>query len=122
MRGPMVPLRACASWGAVIDMNATLVKALLGLAPALALLLVAAILFVRDRSLATLLQLFGAVGLLSVVITHLCEALELLAWMHWGEPHSVGHYVDLVSAVLGLTLLPLGFVLHIVAKRQARAR
>ena len=118
----MVPPRACAPSGQVIDMNATLVKALLALVPAFALLLAAAIMFARERSLATFLQLFGAAGLLSVVITHLCEALELLAWMHWGERHSVGHYIDLLSAVFGLTLLPLGFVLHIVAKRHARAR
>jgi hypothetical protein len=101
-------------------MNVMLVKALV--APVSVLFLVAAIMFLRERTLSLFLQLLGAAGLLSVVITHVCEALELLPSMHWGEPHSVGHYVDLVSAVLGLTLLPLGFLLHIVAKRHARAR
>jgi hypothetical protein len=105
----------------VIDMNVTLVKALVALGPVSILFFVAAILFMRERILSLLLQLIGAAGLLSVVIAHVCEALELLPWMHWGERHSVGHYVDLVSAVCGLTLLPLGFLLHIVAKRRARA-
>src|SRR5258708_4282448 len=98
-------------------MNVMLVKALVALAPAS---LVAATMFVRKRMLSSLLQLLGAAGLLSVVIAHVCEALELLPWMHWGEPHSVGHYVDLMSAVLGLTLLPLGFLLQIIANRRAR--
>ena len=32
--------------------------------------------------------------------------------MHWGLEHSAGHYVDLVGAVLGLTLFPAGYFLH----------
>ncbi len=102
-------------------MNVTLVKALVALGPVSVLFFVTAILFIRERMLSLFLQLVGSAGLLSVVIAHVCEALELLPWMHWGKRHSVGHYVDLVSAVLGLTLLPLGFLLHIVAKRRARA-
>jgi hypothetical protein len=103
----------------LIEMNVTLVKALMALAPVSVLLFVAAISFLRERMLSSFLQLLGAAGLLSVVVAHACEALELLPWMHWGEPHSVGHYVDLVSAILGLTLLPLGFLLHIM---QSAAR
>ena len=43
-----------------------------------------------------------------VVLTHLCEALGLFPWMHWGLEDSFGHYLDLSSAVLGLTLFPIG--------------
>jgi hypothetical protein len=96
--------------------NVTLVKALVALALASILFCVATIAFLSARRLSSYLQLAGAAALLSVVIAHICEGLELLPWMHWGEPDSAGHYVDLVSAVLGLTLLPLGFLLHIVAK------
>jgi hypothetical protein len=32
--------------------------------------------------------------------------------MHWGDTHSVGHYLDFASAVLGLTLFPIGYLLH----------
>jgi hypothetical protein len=46
------------------------------------------------------------------VLVHVFEALHLFPWMHLGEEHSVGHYVDLSSAVLGVTLLPLGYLFH----------
>lgn len=41
------------------------------------------------------LQLIGAACLLVVVLTHICEALSLFPWMHWGAQRSVGHYLDL---------------------------
>jgi hypothetical protein len=44
-----------------------------------------------------------------VVLTHIAEALHIFPAMHWGEPHSAGHYLDLASALLALTLLPVGF-------------
>jgi succinate dehydrogenase/fumarate reductase cytochrome b subunit len=46
-----------------------------------------------------------------VVLCHICEAIRLLPWMHWGDEHSVGHYIDFGSAVLGLTLFPFGYCL-----------
>ena len=54
-----------------------------------------------------------------VVVTHVCEALHLLPSMYWGQPQSVGHYLDLSSAVLGLTLFPIGYLLHALTKRHA---
>ena len=39
-----------------------------------------------------------------VVLTHICEALGVLPWMHWGLKSSVGHYLDFWSAAVGLTL------------------
>lgn len=53
-----------------------------------------------------------------VVFTHIFEALHLFPFMQWGSPHSVGHYLDLTSAILGLTLFPLGFLFQMVTKRQ----
>jgi hypothetical protein len=55
------------------------------------------------------LQLFGLACLVVVVFTHVAEQFELFPSMGWGQPTSVGHYLDLVSAVLGCTLLALGF-------------
>ena len=102
-------------------MNVTLLlKALLALLPVSALLAVAVIMFFRRRTLSSFLQLIGAACLMSVVITHICEALELFSSMHWGEPQSIGHYVDLGSAVAGVTLIPLGYVLQLLAKRGIR--
>lgn len=36
-----------------------------------------------------------------------------IASMEWGSPRSVGHYIDLGAAFLGLTLLPAGFLLDV---------
>jgi hypothetical protein len=42
----------------------------------------------------------------------MAEALDFLPWMHWGSEQSAGHYLDLVSAVLGITLFPAGYLFH----------
>lgn len=75
--------------------------------------------FIRERAVSSVLQLLGAGCLLMVVVAHLCEALQLFAWMGWGLEHSVGHYLDLGSAVLGVTLFPVGYLIHACAKRPA---
>ena len=36
------------------------------------------------------------------------KGLGLFPLMHWGMENSAGHYVDLSSAILGLTLFPVG--------------
>jgi hypothetical protein len=45
-------------------------------------------------------------------MTHLAEALDLLPWMRWGLDHSPGHYLDLGSAALAVTLFPTGYLIH----------
>src|SRR5262249_48884701 len=54
--------------------------------------------------------LLGAGCLVAIVLTHLCEAFDLFPWMGRGLPDSVGHYLDLGSAVLGFTLFPIGYL------------
>jgi hypothetical protein len=61
-----------------------------------------AVSFLRRRTVAQLLQLLGAGFLLLVALTHLCEALHLQPGMQWGAPRSAGHYLDLVSALVGI--------------------
>jgi len=56
------------------------------------------------------LQFVGAACLVIVVLTHVAETLHLFPGMGWGQPNSPGHYLDLVSAILGCTLLPLGLL------------
>ena len=51
-----------------------------------------------------------------VVLTHVAEAFKLFPIMGWGLPTSPGHYLDLISAVLGCTLLPLGFLGNAIAR------
>lgn len=99
-------------------MTATLAKSLIAFLPACMLLFGAAVLFHRGKAVGCLLQVIGAGCLVVVILTHLCEALHLFPWMQWGSEHSVGHYLDLSSAVLGLTLFPIGYLLHVL-KRHA---
>jgi len=39
-----------------------------------------------------------------------------IARMHWGLEHSVGPYLNYWSAVLGLSLFPIGYLLHSLTK------
>lgn len=98
-------------------MNVTLLKALVALVPACMLLFGSVVLFSRGKTAWSFLQVLGAGCLVLVVLTHVSEALHLFPWMHWGLEHSAGHYLDLSSAVLGLTLFPAGYLLHALAKR-----
>ena len=71
------------------------------------------ILLFRRKTLSYFLQLLGAGCLLFVVLTH------VLPLMYWGQRHSVGHYLDLSSAVLGRTLFPTGYLHQGLTERQA---
>src|SRR5215472_2134112 len=77
-------------------------------------------LFVRKKTASSILQFAGASCLVIVVLTHVAEAFRLLPAMGWGLPHSPGHYLDLFSALLGLTLLPLGLLLDLRTRRRVR--
>jgi hypothetical protein len=72
----------------------------------------ALVLFRRQRSVSSFLQLIGAACLTIVVLTHVAEALRLFPSMHWGRPHSLGHYVDFGSAVIAVALFPVGYLFH----------
>jgi len=99
-----------------MTMDAALLKALVALVSVGMLFAGSAIMFLRRKAAPLFLQLFGAGCMLVVVSTHLFEALHLFPWMGWGDEHSVGHYLDLVSALLGLTLFPLGYLLHALTR------
>jgi hypothetical protein len=98
-------------------MQPTLQIALLALVPVCMLFAGSAVLFFRAKTLGSFLQLLGAGCLVLVVLTHLSEALHLFSRMNWGRPHSIGHYLDFWSAVLGLTLFPTGYLLHSLTSR-----
>jgi hypothetical protein len=93
-------------------MSATLLKALVASVPMATVFWWSIALFSKRKTVASSVLMLGAGCLVLVILTHVAEALRWLPWMHWGEEHSVGHYLDLSSAVLGLVMLPLGFVLH----------
>ena len=89
--------------------------------PVSVILFATVIRYARERNSWRLLQVAGAVSLLIVVLAHIAEAFHLARWMRWGESDSPGHYLDFFSAILGLTLLPLGYVFHILNRRKHRA-
>lgn len=76
-----------------------------------ALFLGSVVSFARERTGWRAVQLFGSFCLVVVVLTHVAEACHLLPGMGWGLPNTPGHYLDLCSAILGVILLPLGYVL-----------
>ncbi len=74
--------------------------------------------FARKRTVWRFLQLLGAALLGIVVFTHLAEMFHLFPTMRWGEPRSAGHYLDLISAALGLILLPFGYICAAISERK----
>ena len=100
-------------------MNVTLLRALLALVPTCLLFSGSVVLLYKRKTVWSFLQLIGAGCLVIVALTHVSEALDLLLWMHWGLEDSFGHYLDLSSAVLGLTLFPTGYLLHALATQRA---
>src|SRR5689334_6117274 len=99
-------------------MNIMLLKALIALIPAALLLARSAFMTRRQPGVASVLQLCGSACLIIVVLTHVAEALHIFPAMHWGEAHSAGHYLDLSSAVLAVTLLPVGCWLEVRGRRR----
>src|SRR5437899_5279096 len=93
-------------------MNDAAIKAFVALIPVCALFTGATIIFVRRRSMSLFLQLVGTAGLVAVILTHVFEGLRVFPRMGWGSQHSVGHYLDLLCAVLGVTVFSLGYLIH----------
>jgi len=111
-------LRREGNWRTLDAMNVTLLKSLVALVPTLMLLSGSVFLYSRAKTLSSLTQLFGAACLLLVVLAHVCEALNVFPAMGWGSNDSVGHNLDLWSAILGFTLFPLGYLLHALGGKR----
>ena len=94
--------------------NLTLLKALAGLILIGVLCASSTLTHRKKRSWSSAFQLAGACFLLVVVASHVCEALQLLPWMDWRATNIAGHYLDLVGAIAGLTLLSLGLLLRVI--------
>jgi hypothetical protein len=76
--------------------------------------------FFSRKTVGYSLQLIGAGCLVVVALTHTFEAFHVFPWMHWGFEHSVGHYIDFWSAMLGFTLFPIGYFLHALTPDSKR--
>jgi len=102
--------------------NLALLKALAGLILVGLLCASSALAHRKKRTRSSAFQLAGICLLLVVVAIHICEALHLLAWMDWGAANSAGHYLDLVSANAGVTLLSFGLFLALSKSRKRLSR
>src|SRR5262249_55588479 len=80
-------------------------KGILALAATSTLLAGSAIHHQRRGTIGSLLQLLGAACFVVVALAHVFEALAILSALGWGQPRSIGHYIDLGAAVLGVTLV-----------------
>ena len=92
-------------------MGGTLVKAIIDLLLMGILSVFVGRAFLWTRATGSLLELIGIAGLGVLGVTHLCEALHILPFMHWGIEGSPGHYLNLTSLAVAL-LLPIGYVLN----------
>ena len=72
--------------------------------------------FAEEKTGIALTQVVGAALLLVVIFAHLSEVFGLVPSLGWGRPNTLGHYIDLVSAIAGAILLPVGYF----GRRHAR--
>lgn len=93
-------------------MNHAVLKVFAALIAVCALFTGSVIIWLRRKSISSFLQCLGATGLVVVVLTHAFEAFRLFPGMRWGYQRSVGHYLDLSCAILGVTLFSLGYLIH----------
>src|SRR6266513_1460445 len=105
-------------------MGAAVLKGLLALAAACVFLGVSVVLFRTRRSFASALQAWGIGCFAVMALTHVFEAFSILPALGWGRPHSVGHLIDLVAALLGVTLVTTSFLLRYLGRvaRDTHAR
>ena len=73
-------------------------------------LVTSAIAVSRERTWFSFLQLLGACLLAAVVLAHVAETFGLFPSMGWGRRDTVGHYIDLVSALGGSVLLATSYI------------
>jgi hypothetical protein len=94
------------------------IPVLLAIGTSICMLLVGSvILFSKEKTVSSFMQLLGAACLTVVLLSHTAETFDFLPWMQWGVEQSAGHYLDLGSAALGLTLFPFGYLWQAISKR-----
>jgi hypothetical protein len=77
----------------------------------------AATLYQRRKDTATALLALGTAFLIVVAVTHVFESFGLLSTFRWGQPDSVGHYIDLGAALLGVMFV-LSALVTVYVKRD----
>ena len=100
-------------------MNDAVLKPFVALIPACLLFAGAAIIWLRRKSTSSIFQLLGATALV-VVLAHVFETLRVFPRIGWGSQNSVGHCLDLLCAILGVTLFSLGYLIHAMDTRAQK--
>lgn len=95
-------------------MNPAALKSILALVATSTLFAGAAMLYQRRGTTGSALQLLGVACFVVVALAHAFEALAILPVLGWGQPNSIGHYIDLGAAVLGVTLVSAGLCFHYI--------
>jgi hypothetical protein len=95
-------------------MSVAVLKGLLALVATCVFLSVSLILFRTRRNFGSTLLGLGIGSFAVMASTHAFEAFSILPALGWGHPHSVGHFIDLVAALLGVTLVTTSFLLRYV--------
>jgi len=100
-------------------MNLEVLKGILALAATSALFAGSAIRYRRRGTVGSVLQLLGVACFIVVALTHVFEAFAIFPALGWGQPRSIGHYIDLGAAILGITLVFAGLLFQ-YAQRASR--
>jgi hypothetical protein len=66
------------------------------------------------------LLFFGVACFVIVLLTHVAERLHFFPSMGWGLPNSPGHYLDLISAIVGCISILAAFALQFAVRRRTR--
>ena len=81
-----------------------MVKSSLALVVAVLLVVGMAVALRRRRSGTRLLLLLAATFFVIVAMSHVLEAFRIFPAAGWGQPRSLGHFIDLTAALAGVTL------------------
>jgi hypothetical protein len=92
-------------------MNVAL-KGLLALAAACVFLGVSVALFRTRRGFVSTLLAIGLGCFAVMALTHVFEAFSIFPQFGWGRPGSVGHFIDLAAAMLGVTFVAASYLLR----------
>jgi hypothetical protein len=65
--------------------------------------------FVKEKTVMAFVQFIGSMFLLVVIFAHTAEAFTLFPSLGWGRTATLGHYIDLGSAIGSAILLPVGY-------------
>ena len=93
-------------------MDSQVLKGLLALSAACAFLGMSATLLLRSPGLRSKLQASGLGCFGIMALAHVFETFTILSALGWGQPHSVGHFIDLTATLLGIVFVAVSFLLR----------